>query len=195
MVDSSKAIQVIRDNDMKSNFKDTVKILSQALSDVTAKAVNKATLTAFKISNEKIRREEGIKAIPIYRNVKFTRASVNRPASRLWIYDRTQVDSSLFNPVQTATGVTFMRPVKLGNKVITTVAHAFIPKRLNTNSNPAGRPFKRVGKARLPIVRLKTSTLYDYYLPNETQTRFTELYIGIFTNILTKEFEKRLAGR
>lgn len=180
---------------MKSNYKDTVRTLSATLQDITAKAVNKATLTAFKESNEKIRREEGIKAIPIYRNVKFTQASTNRPTSRLWIYDRAQIDSRLYNPIQTATGVSYQRPVRLGNQIVTSVLHAFIPKRLNTNSNPAGRPFKRVGNARLPIVRLKTSTLFDYYLPNTTQTRFIELYTGIFSNILTKEFEKRLSGR
>jgi len=41
------AIQPRRGNNMKSNYKDTVKILSGALQDITAKAVNKATLTAF----------------------------------------------------------------------------------------------------------------------------------------------------
>lgn len=179
---------------MKSNYKDTVKTLSQTLSDVTAKAVNKATLTAFKESNEKIRREEGIKAIPIYRNVKFTRASVNRPNSRLWIFDRAQVDAKWFNPMQTATGISFMRPVKLGGKTITTVAHAFIPKRLEHNNNPKDRPFKRVGKSRLPIIKLKTSTLYDYYSFVMVQSRLTEYYNQVFTNIAQREIVRKLTS-
>lgn len=179
---------------MQSNHRMVFKTLQDTLSSATALAINKATLTAFKMSNDKVRQEEGIPSIPIYRNVKFTKATLNRPTSRLWIYDNAQVDARLYNPIQTATGITFMRPVKLGGKTITTVAHGFIPRRLEHNNNPKNRPFKRVGRSRLPIIKLQTSTLYDYYSYIMVQSRLTEYYNEIFSNIATREIARKLTG-
>lgn len=178
---------------MQSNYKDTLRTLSDHLKTSTTRAVNVATLTAFKENNEIIRTQEGIPKIPIYKNVRLTRSTANRPTATLRIYDVAQVNASWFSPLQNSTGVVFLRPVKLGGKVITQVAHAFIPKNLRRVADNKN-PFKRVGRERLPIIKLKTSTLYDYYLWSSHSTRLVTLYNQIFPSILQKTIVRRLTS-
>ena len=176
---------------MRSNHRQVIKTLQDTVTAGVTKAINKSALTAFKENNEIIRTDEGIPKIPIYQNVRFTQATANRSHATLRIYDKAQVSARWYSPFQNATGIVFLRPVKLGNKVITQVAHAFIPKnlrRVQDNKNP----FKRAGRNRLPIVKLKTSTLYDYYLWQSHSNRLISLYNNIFERIATKEIISKL---
>lgn len=176
---------------MRSNYRQVIKTLQDTLTGGVANAVNKSVLTAFKENNEVIRTSEGIPKIPIYQNVRFTKATNNRSSATLRVYDKAQVQAKWYSPMQNATGVVFMRPVKLGNRLVTQVAHAFIPKnlrRVQDNKNP----FKRISNKRLPIVKLKTSTLYDYYLWTSHSTRLVQIYEQIFERIVGREIINKM---